>query len=294
MEQDRRDDTQATVTLTDAWLEDRRRLTCLAYDILGEWGRAEDVVSLAWERAHRHEGHVANPSAWLRTVTTRLAIDEARTARVRRESYVGTWLPEPVSSDGSSPEDLALDRAMLSLGLLRVLEELDPLERAVFVLREGFAVPYAEISECVGRAPAACRQIVSRAKRLLPSIDHAPIDEDRRVLSALVAAIVDGDASSAVDLISDGCVLWSDSGGTLRVAPRPIIGADKIVRFFLGVQRKNPVIRTQTVRVNDSVALLFEAADGLRLVTLERNARREVTGLQLHANPIKMKRVVST
>lgn len=280
--------------LDEAWVAHQHALTCLAYEILGEWSTAEDVAARAWERAdreHREGRDPDNPVAWLRVVTARLAIDEARSARARREVYVGTWLPEPVPTD-ELPEDAVVTKSLLSLGLLRVLQELKPLERAVFVLREGFAVPYAEIAECVGSTPSACRQMVSRAKRRLPEVDTPSGHEDRHLLTALVSAVADGDLTRAVELVSEGCVLWSDGGGALRAAPRPIVGAEKVARFFLGVQGKNPVLDARIVSLNHSDGLLLEAADGIRLLVLERDADGAVRGLQMHANPYKIGRAL--
>lgn len=148
-----------------AFEEQRPALLGLAYRLLGTWADAEDAVQEAWVRWSSASG-VENPAAWLRTVVTRLCLDQLRSARVRREAYVGPWLPEPVhTADGAlGPLDTAELRDSLSIGFLLVLERLSPAGRAVFVLRETFALPYDEVADAVGRSAAACRQLHSRAR----------------------------------------------------------------------------------------------------------------------------------
>jgi RNA polymerase sigma-70 factor (ECF subfamily) len=150
----------------------RPALLGLAYRMLGSRADAEDVVQEAWLRWSSATG-VDNPAAWLRTVVTRLCLDELRSARVRRESYVGPWLPEPVhTADGAlGPLDTAELRDSLSLGFLHLLDRLSTSERAVFVLREAFALPYDEVAEAVGRSVEACRQLQARARaKLTPDL----------------------------------------------------------------------------------------------------------------------------
>lgn len=278
-------------TLADVWSTERLSLTGLAYRILGSWQDAEDVAAVAGQRLTEQED-VANPAGWLRTVVVRLAIDEARSAHSRRVSYVGPWLPEPVATD-RLPEEVAESRALLGLGMLRVLQELDPVERAVFVLREAFDVPYAEIAECVDRSAATCRQIVSRARKRLPLVRESEQDVDRRLLTALVAAIADGDPEAVVRLVSDGCVVWNDSNGATAAARRPILGADNVARFLLGVTRINPPTGgPHWVDVNGRPALLMSYGDGDRLSILEHDGT-VITGIQVHSNPEKLRQAVT-
>lgn len=274
------------MTVEDVWIEQRPRLIGLAYRILGSWHEAEDVVSQAWMRLAQ-QSDVRRPEAWLTTVTTRLAIDEARRARSRREEYVGPWLPEPVATD-RLPEEIAETRSLLGLALLRLMETLDPEERAIYVLREAFDVAYGEIAECVGRSPAACRQVVSRARTRLSGAETPSDGEvDRRLLTALAAAVTAGDVAASVRLVSGDCVLWTDGGGVTKSALHPIRGADKVIRFLVGVSRGATADGSAFLDVNGLPALWFESPAGPRLVVLERDGER-VTGIQVHGNPAKL------
>ncbi|WP_374928402.1 sigma-70 family RNA polymerase sigma factor [Kytococcus sedentarius] len=276
------------MTPTDAWAAERPRLTGLAYRITGSWHDAEEVVAEAGVRASRAHG-IDQPGAWLTTVTTRLAIDAARRQAARREAYVGPWLPEP-AADERLPAEVVEHRDLLGLGLVRVLQELPPVDRAVFVLREAFAVSYREIAECVGRSEAACRQVVSRARRRLPAVQDAR--SDAAPLEALVAAITAGDVATAVALLSEDCVVWTDAGGHSKAALHPIVGVEKAVRFLCGVASKAGEIAPVPMRVNGGPALWFDTPVGPRLVVVEI-ADGQITGVQMHGNPQKMQRLGS-
>lgn len=271
------------------WTRERPRLIGLAYRILGSWQDAEDVVSQAWTRL-AGQNDLDHPAAWLTTVVTRLAIDEARRERRRRETYVGPWLPEPVAT-ARLPEEVVETRALLGLAMLRLMEALEPEDRAIFVLREAFDVPYAQIADCVGRSPAACRQVVARTRARLAG--HSPdrrADDpqfDLRLLTALTAAVVSGDVAEATRLVSDDCVLWTDGGGATKAALRPIHGPDKILRFLLAITARAAVEGPRVLDVNGRPALWFRAGVGDRLVALEHDGRR-ITAIQIHGNPAKL------
>ena len=179
---------------------------------------------------------------------------------------------------------------MLRLGLLRLLHELGPLERTVFVLREAFELPYNEIAVIVDKSPASCRQMVSRARRSLPSAPTPDAGALTASLENLVQAVIDADIDKTTALISDGAVLISDSNGILRVAPRPLQGNTKIARFFLGVQAKNPILSVALVSLNYAPALRIESADGIRILTAEYGTDGRLAELQMHANPAKVAR----
>lgn len=268
----------------DVWLAERPRLLSLAYRILGSWHDAEDVVSQVWLRS-ADRTDVANAPAWLTTVTTRLAIDQGRRLKALREEYIGPWLPEPVATE-LLPEESAVQRESLHLGLLRLMEELSPEDRAVVVLREAFDVPYAEIAERVGKSLQACRQVVSRAKQRLPRVTHAP-ERDERLMAALVTALAAGDMAAAVELLSEGCVLWTDSGGATKAARRPVIGADKVARFLIGVSAAVPGSSADPVNVNGAPAFRLEWPGGTRIVVLEHDGEN-ISGMQIHSNPHKL------
>lgn len=220
----------------------RPRLLGIAYGLLGELTEAEDVAQDAWLRWQQADADaVRNPEAFLVTVTTRLALDRLRSARARREVYVGPWLPEPLLTDPETPESRAIEAERLDLALLGALERLNPLERAVFVLRDAFDLEYAEIADILDRTPANVRQLAKRARDHAgdTSRRRAVSDEERqRLADAFMLASLSGDVEQIRDLLAADAVMYSDGGGVVTAARKPIYGAEKIARFMVGVQRK--------------------------------------------------------
>ena len=275
----------------DAFESQRQALTGLAYRLLGSHADAEDVVQEAWLRSTSATG-VENPAGWLRTVVTRLCLDELRSARVRRESYVGPWLPEPVqTADGAlGPLDTAELRDSLSLGFLLLLERLSPGERAVFVLREAFALPYDEIAEAVGRSAAACRQLHSRARAKLGDDPPPPSRGDRRaLLDRLLAAVAVGDVPTVTSLLADEAVLLSDGGGVVSAARRPVTGADRVARFLVGISSRIPRGTTIEEREVNGEQCLVVRTDGrvAQVLAFVVDGER-VRSIQIVANPEKL------
>ena len=224
--------------MTVTAVEELRPLSfAVAYRMLGSVAEAEDVVQEALLRLHAADD-VANDEAFVTTVTTRLAIDVLRSARVRREAYVGEWLPEPLVDE--PPLDRVEDEETISLAFLYVLERLTPEERAVLVLRDAFDYGFGEIAEIVGKSEANCRQILSRARRRLG--DERPrFDPDPRQRSDLAARFLDaargGDMDGLVALLAPDAVLVGDGGGKARSIPRPMAGADRVARALAGFYR---------------------------------------------------------
>ena len=224
----------------------RAHLLALAYRMLGSVADAEDVVQeawLRWERADR--GAVAHPRAYLRRATTRLCLDHIKSARARRERYVGPWLPEPVLGEGALSVDAETELAEdVSYALLLALERLSPLERAAFLLREVFDTDYGQIADALGRSPAACRQLASRAKKTIretrPRFEPVP-DEHARLVMAFGLAVSQGDLAGLSNLLADDIVFYSDGGGRVKAALRPVRGVDPVARFVLGVARRFPL-----------------------------------------------------
>jgi len=256
----------------------RPRLLGIAYGLLGELTEAEDVVQDAWLRWDGADGDaVRNPEAFLVTVTTRLALDRLRSARVRREIYVGPWLPEPLLTDPETPETKAIEAEQLSLALLGALERLNPVERAVLVLRDVFDLEYAEIADVLERTPAAVRQIAKRAR------DHAgdstrrhPVAEEERerLANAFLLAAVSGDDERIRELLAADAIMYTDGGGVVTAARKPIYGADKIARFMVGVQRKDaypedPVFTRVLVNGDPGVRMDSEREGFLSIVAIE-------------------------
>ncbi|MEW1844855.1 RNA polymerase sigma-70 factor [Nonomuraea angiospora] len=219
--------------------EDHRSLlTGVAYRILGSVADAEDVVQEAWLRwSGVDEAAVGDPKAYLVRVTSRLAIDRLRWAKSRRESYVGPWLPEPVSTTPDVAEHAELAESV-ELALLLVLETLSPLERAVFVLREAFDLPFTEIAEIIGRAEPATRQLARRARDHVrdrrPRFD-VDRQERRRITERFISASAEGDLDGLIELFASEVTMVSDGGGKARAALRVITGADNVSRWLLSI-----------------------------------------------------------
>ncbi len=224
----------------------RSLLFSIAYRMLGSVADAEDIVQeayLRWQGVPEKE--VRSPRSYLSAVVTRLSINRLRSAQVRREEYVGPWLPEPLLP--SRAEQIAtgtteLDET-LSMAFLVLLESLNPVERAVFLLREVFDYDYEEISNIVGKSETNCRQIARRARQSVaarrPRFERSP-EQEERLARQFVETCMSGDMEGLVGLLSEDVTLWSDGGGKVAAAPYPIHGPERVARFLLGVLRTVP------------------------------------------------------
>lgn len=277
----------------DAFAACRPRLLGIAYGILGELTEAEDIVQDAWLRWDRADREVVrNAESFLVTVTTRLALDHMRAARARREVYVGPWLPEPLVTDAETPETKVIEAERLSLALLGALERLNPVERAALVLRDVFGLEYAEIADALGKTPANVRQVVKRARDHAgdPTRGGAVSEEQRqRLASAFLAAAVSGDVDQIRDLLAADAVMYSDGGGVVTAARKPIYGADKIARFMVGVQRKaaypTDAVFTQ-IRVNGEPGVRMDSAvDGFLSIIAIEVVDDAVQSIRFFTNP---------
>jgi RNA polymerase sigma-70 factor (ECF subfamily) len=248
----------------------RRLLFTVAYQMLGSVADAEDVVQDAWLRwSAADRGDVADARAYLVQVTSRLALDRLRSARVRRETYVGPWLPEPLLTEtAAGPEDTVELGEQVSLALLVVLETLSPLERAVFVLRDVFGMPVPEVAAALGRSEAAVRQVAHRAREHVEA-RRPRFDADRRaqreVTERFLAAAIGGDVESLLAAMAPGVVLVSDGGGRVKAARRPIEGADKVARFLAAVGplgAELPGLRVEVTEVNGAPAVVARTDAG--------------------------------
>ena len=226
--------------------EHRALLISVAYRILGSVTDAEDAVQEAWLRwSGVNPSDVTDPRAFLVRVVTRLAIDRLRRAKTRRESYVGPWLPEPILTGRDVAEDVALAESV-SMAMLVVLETLSPLERAVFVLREAFGMPYAEIADVLGRKEEAVRQLGRRARDHVQerrSRFDADQSEQRRVTESFLEATSTGDLDGLMAVLSPGVTLVADGGGRALAPRRPVRGAEKVARFLLAVATEERMTR---------------------------------------------------
>ncbi|MFD8788382.1 RNA polymerase sigma-70 factor [Kitasatospora sp. NPDC059599] len=218
----------------------RRMVFGIAYRMLGSVADAEDLVQDTWLRWSGATGPVAAPGGFLARTVTNLALNRLDSAAVRREAYVGPWLPEPLVTGPDAAD--GVERAeTVSLALLVLLESLSPLERAVFVLKEAFGFSYREIAEALDRTESACRQVGSRARAHVragrPRFD-APPELRRRATDEFLAACVGGDIGRMLELLAPDVTTWSDGGGVIRAALRPVTGAENVARFVLGVLRQ--------------------------------------------------------
>lgn len=259
-----------TETATDVFEAHRPVLLGVAYRMLGRVADAEDVVQDAWLRwSGADRADVREPRGYLVRITTRLAIDRLRQIKARGETYVGPWLPEPYVTDfGATVPDTA-ERAVLadsvSLAVLVVLESLSPLERAVFVLREAFGFPYADIAAMIDRGEPAVRQLAGRARRHVeegrPRYEVDPAQR-RDLTERFLAAAADGDLEGLLALLAPDVRLVGDSGGKARAPLRVLQTADKVGRFLVGAARKG--LRDFSVRfleLNGGPAVLVLSGD---------------------------------
>lgn len=217
------------------FLKVRPRLFGIAYRILGSAAEAEDIVQDVWLRWQATDRSVVlDPPAFLATTTTRLAVNVAQSARSRRETYVGPWLPEPV--DTSADPHLGAERGQaLGLAVLLLLEKLSPTERAAYVLREAFDYPYRQIAEILQLEEANTRQLVTRARQHIADGRRTPVnaDEQRRLLEAFIAAAQKGDIATLEGLFASDVVSYSDGGGVVRTAARaPVSGSERVAKFI--------------------------------------------------------------
>lgn len=273
----------------------RPLLFSVAYRMLGSVMDAEDAVQEAfvrWRRAGAAE--VRSPQAFLTTVVTRLCINQLGSARARRETYVGPWLPEPLLGAWTTEPVDEGDDEMLSLGFLLLLERLSPAERAVFVLREAFDLPFADIAAALEKTEDACRQLLSRARRNLESgrarFRSTP-DERSRLMRSFGEAAGTGDLEALRAMLAEDVVLLSDGGGRVSAARNPVRGADFVSRFFLGFSRKAGAgaVRVAPVRVNGRPGFAVQHADDPPSVfTLDVTGGR-VTAVYILRNPDKLR-----
>lgn len=272
----------------------RPRLFGIAYRMLGSRTDAEDVLQDAYLRWHRGApGELRSPEAWLVTTVTRLCIDRLRVARAERELYVGPWLPEPLIGDTAPAADVRAELASsLSIAFLVVLEQLEPDERAAFLLHEVFDTDYAEIAEILGKSEAACRQIVSRArKRVRGQRPRAEVSNAARraVLERFANAIQTQDKAALLKLVAEKASWTSDGGGRTRAALKVIRGRERLTRFALAVLgRHADRLAFETTSVNGEPALMIRAEGKLFAVMTVRTDGLRILDVFTVLNPDKL------
>src|SRR5262245_34500504 len=287
------------VPVTEVYQELRPLMFSIAYRMLGSASEAEDVVQEAFLRYHRESTAgtaIDSPKAYLSTITTRLAIDQLRSARVRRERYVGTWLPEPVLTDDAGDVAAHAETAdSLSMAFLVLLESLTPVERAVFLLHDVFEYGYDEIARVIGRTEPNCRQIAVRARRQVDA-KRPRFEASRRRREELAerffAAIIDGDEQGLVGLLAQDVVAYGDGGGKAPAFPKPVYGADRVARLLLGALARGEQLGVRGasyVDVNGQPGAVFLDAEDRAVVAVSLDiADGVVQTVRAVGNPDKL------
>jgi RNA polymerase sigma-70 factor (ECF subfamily) len=263
--------------LADEFTSLRGKLHAVAYRLTGTRADAEDAVQEAWLRlqglSEQERSRIRELGAWLTTVVGRICLDRLRSAAVRRESYVGQWLPEPIATplDGPPPDDplaAVVQDEDVRLAAMIVLDRLGPEQRVAFVLHDAFDVPFAEIAQVLGCSPAAARQHASRGRRALADADpppRAPVAEQQRILERFMSALLAGDIAGVTQLLHPDVVLVGDSNGKARTAAQVMHGPDKITRFLSGLlrlYRLEDLTAGSPLLVNGELGLFVPPSDG--------------------------------
>ena len=281
---------------SDTFEAQRPRLWGIAYRMLGSRAEADDMCQEAWLRwNHASKAEIRAPEAWLVTATTRLCIDRLRHLRTERQAYVGPWLPEPVAIETAPPADHSSELASdLSVAFLAVLERLAPEERAAFLLHEMFDAGYGEIAQVLGKSEAACRQLVSRARKRVredkPRVHVAP-EARANLLRQLAQAVESQDSGVLLALLAKDATWTSDGGGKTKAAKKVVSGAEHVARFALGVFRRHlSQLKFVPANVNDEagLAVMFEGRL-LSVITILTDGQK-ILGVYSILNPEKIGR----
>lgn len=289
--------------VTATFEEHRNLLFSVAYRMLGSAADAEDAVQDAWLKwSLGDRSDVRDPKAYLVRITTNLSLDRLRSAQVKRETYVGPWLPEPLLTSPDVAEDAELAESV-SMALLVVLETLSPLERAVFVLREVFGFPYADIAAAVDRSEASVRQLGTRARKHVEARRprfEADQEERRAATDRFLEAVVGGDINQLMEVLAPEVTLWTDGGGKVRAALRTIEGAAKVGRWlaavsgqpYAGVQPED--MRIEHADLNGAPGIVLHGPDGpLSALTVDLDETGRVRAIHLVANPDKLRSIAA-
>jgi RNA polymerase sigma-70 factor (ECF subfamily) len=287
--------------VSDRFIELRPLLFSIAYRMLGSATEAEDIVQEAYLRAHREGANgttIESPKSYLSAIVTRLSIDHLRSARVRRESYVGTWLPEPLLTDGEPDAAQHAETAdSLSMGFLVLLESLTPVERAVFLLHEVFDYGYDEIAAIVGKTEDNCRQIAVRARRQVqagkPRFEASKARRDELARRFFEAA-GEGDVDGLIGLLAADVVAYADGGGKGAAFPKPIYGRDKVARALVGRAAEGAkrlgVVELRMAEINGQPGAVFLKADGEPVAAVSLDIADDlIQTLHAVSNPEKLR-----
>jgi RNA polymerase sigma-70 factor (ECF subfamily) len=283
---------------SETFSQHRSLLFSIAYRMLGSATDAEDILQDAFLRWRaRPSGDVESPRRFLVTIVSRLCINHLKSARVAREQYVGPWLPEPLPTDtGDEPSDALLAGETISMAFMLVLERLNPIERAVFILREVFGYDYSEIAAIVTRSEESCRQLLHRAhghlKREGTRFEPSP-EQHEDLLQRFLAAALHGDMDGLVSVLSRDVVLYADGGGKAAAVPNPIHGADRVVRLLAGALRKFAPsgFVTRAMQINGQLGIVAYDGGEARTVVLVDSHAGAIRNIFLVANPDKLSHI---
>lgn len=282
---------------TDTFNRLRPRLQGIAYRMLGSSAEAEEVVQDAWLRWHEaDQDRLDNTEAWLVSITTRLAIDRLRTAKIQREHYVGTWLPEPLLSDSPVSPEQVLERADdVSVAFLALLERLAPEARAAYLLREVFDADYGEVAEALGKTEPACRQLVHRAKVQLQ--DQRPRytvarETQLRLLRGFADAAARGEFAALKTMLADDAQLIGDGGGKVPSFGVPLVGGQRIAQLYLATSLRYPgLVRFEVVVLNGQWGLLRFIDGALESAQAFETDGERIVRIHAQRNPDKLARI---
>ena len=285
----------ATTTFHDL----RPRLKGIAYRMLGSVSESEDIVQDVWLRWHDADtDSVKNAEAWLVATTTRISIDRLRSAKARREQYVGIWLPEPVLTEWpATPEDIEELSNEVSVAFLTVLECLSPEARAAFLLREVFDVDYGEVAEALGKSEVACRQIVHRAKAQLRQERPrraVPSEAHQKLMRRFAEILAQGDFAGMKSMLADSAVLLGDGGGHVTSFSSPMVGGPRIAQLLFAPHlRHNDGLRIELVTINGQYAVLRYINGELESAQSYESDGEHITRIHVQRNPEKLARLVA-
>jgi RNA polymerase sigma-70 factor (ECF subfamily) len=282
---------------TQTFTQYRPLLFSIAYKMLGSVMEAEDIVQDAFLRWRESIGEeIRSPKSYLATIVTRLSIDRLRSAQLQRESYIGPWLPEPlITEKGQSTAEIVSKAEHVSMAFLVLLENLSPIERAVFLLREVFDYDYADIARIVDKSEANCRQIARRARQRVDtgqSRFQAPPEKQQAMVQQFIAACATGDLPGLIHLLSDDIGLYSDGGGKVTAARKPVLGSQKVATFLLNITRQAPPdVSIQPTWINGRFGLIVYFGRTPQSVYSFDLDGEQIKKIYVVVNPDKLKNV---
>ncbi len=288
------------MTIDQLVAEHRPRLFAIAYRMLGEVGEAEDAVQeafLRWSQAERSD--VDNPAGWLTTVVSRICLDRLKSAQRRRETYVGPWLPEPLATDEMDPADVAGTADSLNLAFLVILEQLSPVERAVFLLHDVFGYRHDEIAAMLNRSAAAVRQAASRARGHLAERRPRYEQDARRrdvVVRAFIDAVMGADLDELMTVLAPDVTFVADGGGVVAASRHPQRGATRVAQIIVSLARLRPPDWTFAVReLNGEPGVVVRRPDGsVDSAWILHTAEGRISGIDVMRNPHKLRALTRT